>query len=84
MSQTDKVPPQLVTFFVDNEKGERVVGIGLNDAFIAQLQKQGMILQEGSRTGSGVNVALFYAPTLNEVVKKIQDISPEEMQVKLT
>lgn len=75
---------QLVTFFGNNKNGISLTGIGLTDAMIEQLKKDGAVLQEGERTGSGVDVALFYAPTLNELVQKIKAIKPENTEVRFT
>lgn len=65
----------LVTFFsAPNKDGTRLVGIGITDEIIEHLKKSGAILEDSKRTKMGTDIVLLYAPTTNEVTKKITDL----------
>lgn len=73
----------LLTFFGRGKHDETLVGIGLTDEMIEHVKKVGMVLEPSELTKQNVDVVLVYAPTLNEVTKKVTDlVGKENTQVK--
>jgi hypothetical protein len=63
---------QLVTAFSTNDDGRQLVLLGLTDDMIAKIKKDGGVLQTAERNGQGTDVAVLYAPELNELVAKLK------------
>lgn len=70
---------QLLTFFGNSKDNKtKLVGIALTDEILDHLKLAGAILEPESRTKQGVDIVVMYAPTLNEVTKKVTDLVGKE------
>jgi hypothetical protein len=85
MAHKSKKPVHFVTFFGTSSKDTRkLVGIGLTDAALEDLKKNGAWFQGAEKNEHDTDVLLLYAPSLNEVVGKIKDHvgrKPDEVKI---
>lgn len=67
---------ELVTGFSTNEDGRQLVILDLTDEMIADLKRNGAALQTAERNGHNVDIVIRYAPSLNMLVSKLKEATP--------
>jgi hypothetical protein len=72
---------QLLTFFSENDKGRRLVGIGITADMLKQLKKDGLALEAAERTGTNIDVVVLYDKKMDRLVERINDLAGGEDNV---
>lgn len=72
---SERVDPgkEFVTVVAEGDERTMVI-IGIADGFIEYMKENGAMLQTAERNGTHTDIAVLYAPTVNEVAKKVKDL----------